>query len=87
MFDEFQSATFHEIDTVLTRIGDNCRFMLCGDFNQNDLNIKKEKSGFTDIIRILDKLDNISHIKFGIQDVVRSGFVREYLKSKEELSL
>ena len=87
VFDEFQSATFHEIDTVLTRVGDNCRFMLCGDFNQNDLNIKKEKSGFTDIIKILDKLDNISHIKFGIQDVVRSGFVREYLKAKEELSL
>jgi predicted ribonuclease YlaK len=87
VFDEFQSATFHEIDTVLTRVGDNCRFMLCGDFNQNDLNIKKEKSGFTDVIKILDKLDNIAHIKFGIQDVVRSGFVREYLKAKEELSL
>jgi predicted ribonuclease YlaK len=87
VFDEFQSATFHEIDTVLTRVGDNCRFMLCGDFNQNDLNIKKEKSGFTDIIRILDRLDNIAHIKFGIQDVVRSGFVREYLAAKEVLSL
>jgi predicted ribonuclease YlaK len=87
VFDEFQSATFHEIDTVLTRVGDNCRFMLCGDFNQNDLNIKKEKSGFTDIIRILDKLENISHIKFGIEDVVRSGFVKDYLQAKESLSL
>ena len=87
VFDEFQSATFHEIDTVLTRIGDNCKFVLCGDFNQNDLNVKKEKSGFTDIIEILDKLTDVAHIQFGIQDVVRSGFVKDYLIQKEKLGI
>jgi phosphate starvation-inducible PhoH-like protein len=85
IFDEFQSATFHEIDTVLTRIGENCRFVLCGDYNQNDLNLKKEKSGFPDIINILDKMDDVHHIKFGLEDIVRSGFVKEYLKIKEQL--
>lgn len=85
VFDEFQSATFHEIDTVLTRIGENCRFMLCGDCNQNDLNIKKEKSGFSDVINILDKMKDVSHIKFGLEDIVRSGFVKEYLKIKEQV--
>lgn len=86
VFDEFQSATFHEIDTVLTRIGENCRFILCGDYNQNDLNLKKEKSGFPDVINILDKMSDVHHIKFGLEDIVRSGFVKEYLKIKEQLS-
>jgi phosphate starvation-inducible protein PhoH len=87
VFDEFQSATFHEIDTVLTRIGENCRFMLCGDFNQNDLNIRKEKSGLTDTVRILESVSDVAHIKFGIEDIVRSGFVKEYLTVKEKLGL
>jgi phosphate starvation-inducible protein PhoH len=87
IFDEFQSATFHEIDSVLTRIGENCRFILCGDFAQNDLNNKKEKSGFIDAVRILDKIDDISHIQFGIDDIVRSGFVRKYLTEKQNLGI
>jgi len=87
IFDEFQSATFHEIDTVLTRIGENCRFLLCGDYNQNDLNIKKEKSGFVNVINILSKMENVSHIKFEICDIVRSGFVKEYITQKEKLNI
>jgi phosphate starvation-inducible protein PhoH len=87
IFDEFQSATFHEIDTVLTRIGENCRFILCGDFCQNDLSIKREKSGFEDAIRILRQIEHVQEIKFTIEDVVRSGFVKEYLKEKERQGL
>ena len=87
IFDEFQSATFHEIDTVLTRIGENCRFILCGDFNQNDLSIKREKSGFQDAMRILERLPEVSEIKFTVDDVVRSGFVKNYLIEKEKIGL
>lgn len=87
IFDEFQSATFHEIDTVLTRIGENCRFLLCGDFNQNDLSIKREKSGFQDAVSILKNIDDVEEVRFTIDDVVRSGFVREYLKEKEKQGL
>jgi len=87
VFDEFQSATFHEIDTVLTRIGENCRFILCGDYNQNDLNNKKEKSGLNEAISILERINNVTRINFGIQDIVRSGFVKEYLTVKEKLNL
>jgi phosphate starvation-inducible protein PhoH len=87
IFDEFQSATFHEIDTVLTRIGENCRFFLCGDYNQNDLNNKKEKSGFQDAMRILQRVGDVSQINFTIEDIVRSGFVKKYLMEKEKLGL
>jgi len=87
VFDEFQSATFHEIDSVLTRVGDNCRFILCGDHAQNDLNNKKEKSGFHDAINIVTKIPSVSQINFTIDDVVRSGFVKEYLIAKEKQGL
>lgn len=87
IFDEFQSATFHEIDSLLTRVGNNCKFILCGDCKQNDLNMKKEKSGFGDAMKILERLHDVSHIEFGIDDVVRSGFVKSYIIQKEKLSL
>lgn len=87
IFDEFQSATFHEIDTVLTRIGENCRFILCGDFNQNDLSIKREKSGFDVALKILQKLDDVEEVRFTFEDVVRSGFVKDYLIEKEKQGL
>lgn len=85
IFDEFQSATFGEINTVLTRIGENCRFILCGDFAQNDLNEKKEKSGFNDVLKILDRIDSVKRIDFCLEDIVRSGFCKEYLRQKELL--
>jgi phosphate starvation-inducible PhoH-like protein len=87
IFDEFQSATFHEIDSVLTRVGENCRFVLCGDYAQNDLNNKKEKSGFQDAVKVLAKLPDVAQINFTIDDVVRSGFVRSYLMEKERQGL
>jgi phosphate starvation-inducible protein PhoH and related proteins len=84
IFDEFQSATFHEIDTVLTRIGENCRFILCGDFNQNDLSIKREKSGFDVALKILQNIEDVEEVRFTFADVVRSGFVKDYLIEKEK---
>jgi phosphate starvation-inducible PhoH-like protein len=87
LFDEIQSASFHEIDTVLTRVGERCRIILCGDCNQNDLVNRKEKSGMSDILRVLQNINGISHIKFTLDDVVRSGFVKEYLREKEKLDL
>ena len=87
IFDEFQSATFHEIDSLLTRVGEDCRFILCGDHAQNDLNIKREKTGFHDALKILNDIGEVSHIIFKIEDVVRSGFVKKYLQSKEKLGI
>jgi phosphate starvation-inducible protein PhoH len=87
VFDEFQSATFHELNTVMTRIGDNSRFILCGDFSQNDLNGKKEQSGFVNLMEILSQIKNIGIVNFTVLDVVRSGFVRSYLIAKDRLGI
>ena len=87
IFDEFQASTFHEASTVLTRIGENCRFILCGDINQNDLSIKKEKTGFDDIMNILNRIDSVSVVNFNHNDIVRSGFCKEFIIQKEKLGL
>ena len=87
VFDECQNATFHEIDSLLTRVGGNCKFILCGDSNQNDLNMKKEKSGFPLVIEVLRKISGISLVEFGIDDIVRSGFVKSYISEKEKMKI
>lgn len=79
VFDEVQSTTSHEFETVLTRVGDYCRIIVCGDDLQNDIG---SKSGFASIIPILKKTNSTEFINFGLDDIVRSGFVREYLMAK-----
>jgi phosphate starvation-inducible protein PhoH len=83
IFDEAQNATDNELNTVLTRIGENSRIILCGDFYQNDLKDTKQKSGLFSIINILGRMNEVDLIQFGIEDIVRSGFVKNYIIAKE----
>jgi phosphate starvation-inducible protein PhoH len=82
--DEVQNMTFHELDSVITRIGRNCQLILCGDFRQGDLS-GKEKSGIIDIMKILDRVRGFSHVEFLEEDIVRSGFVKNYIIEKTRL--
>jgi phosphate starvation-inducible protein PhoH and related proteins len=77
--DECQNMTFAELDTVLTRAGENCKMIFCGDFRQTDLRNDSDKQGlkdFTSIIRMMNKFD---HIEFNENDILRSGLVRDYI--------
>lgn len=82
--DEIQNMTDSELNTILTRFGNDTRFILCGDFRQTDLNVKQEKSGFYDIINILKNIKSVKMTDFGIDDIVRSGFVRDYIIEREK---
>jgi len=82
IIDECQNMIDQEISTILTRIGEDTRFILCGDFRQNDLG--REKSGLNKNINILKNIDSVSFINFTVDDIVRSGFVRDYIKEREE---
>jgi phosphate starvation-inducible PhoH-like protein len=84
--DECQSLNAHELDSILTRLGDNCRLILCGDGIQSDLK-KAERKGFYDIMRILGRVSDFSIINFTVDDIVRSGFVRDYITCREQLGL
>lgn len=83
--DEVQNMTFHELDSVITRIGKNCQLILCGDFRQSDLCTSKDKSGIIDIMKILDRIKGFEHVEFLMEDIVRSGFVKSYIIEKTKL--
>ena len=85
--DEFQNLNFHELDSIITRVGENSKIMFCGDATQSDLVKTNEKNGIIDFMRILRVMPSFDIIEFGIEDIVRSGLVKEYIVAKTELNL
>ena len=82
--DEFQNLNFHELDSIITRVGENTKIMFCGDATQTDLIKTNERNGIVDFMRILRAMPSFDVIEFGIEDIVRSGLVREYIVAKLE---
>ena len=83
--DEMQNLNFHELDSVITRVGENCRIIFCGDYNQSDFSDGFEREGIQKFLRIVEHLKNFDIIQFGWQDIVRSDFLRDYIMAKEML--
>ena len=85
--DEFQNLNFHELDSIITRVGENTKIVFCGDASQSDLVKTNDRNGIVDFMNILRKMNSFDIIEFGIDDIVRSGLVKEYLIAKNELGL
>ena len=85
--DEFQNLNFHELDSIITRVGENSKIMFCGDATQSDLVKTNERNGIVDFMRILRVMPSMSMVEFGVEDIVRSGLCKEYLVAKMELNL
>ena len=85
--DECQNLNFHELDTIITRVGQDSRIVFCGDFDQTDLQRTNEKNGLHDFLRILEEMEEFNCTEFTIGDIVRSGFVRSYLINKIKLGI
>ena len=85
--DEFANLNFHELDSIITRVGENCKIMFSGDATQSDLIKTSEKNGIIDFMKVLRKMPSFDIIEFGVDDIVRSGLVRQYLIAKIEEGL
>ena len=85
--DEFANLNGHELDSIITRVGENSKIMFCGDATQSDLIRTSERNGIVDFMKIIRNMPSFDIIEFGIDDVVRSGLVREYLTAKYELGI
>jgi len=85
--DEFQNCTAHELDSIITRVGENSKIMFCGDASQSDLQKTNERNGIVDFMNVLRKMPSIDIIEFGVDDIVRSGLVKEYILAKIEVGL
>lgn len=86
--DEAQNLSFQELHSVITRVGENSRIVLCGDRKQDDLTSEryKEESGLEKFLKILTTMKSFDIINFQTDDIVRSGLVREYILACESLN-
>ena len=85
--DEFQNLNYHELDSIMTRVGAQSKIMFCGDASQSDLIKTNERNGIVDFMQILRIMSSVDVIEFGVEDIVRSGLVKEYLLAKLEIGL
>jgi len=86
--DEFQSANFHELDTVITRVADSSRIIFCGDYSQNDLIYNRnDVSGYNEFMKILSNMNEFDVTNFTVDDIVRGGMIRSYIIEKIKLGL
>jgi len=83
LIDECQNMSFHELDSIITRMGQGCRVIFCGDFRQADL----KQNGMQDFMKILKRMGEFDFIEFEVEDIVRSEFVKNYIIAKNELNL
>ena len=85
--DECQNLNFHELDSIITRVGENTKIHFCGDATQTDLTKSYERDGILDFMKILHQMPSFSSIEFGVDDIVRSGLCKEYLVTKLALGM
>ena len=84
IIDEMQNLNFHELDSIITRCGQDTKIIFSGDAVQSDLQKTNERNGILNFMSIIQNMEEFSCIEFNIQDIVRSGLVRSYLVAKIE---
>ena len=85
--DEFQNMSAHELDSIITRVGENCKIMFLGDASQSDLLRQNERNGIVNFMNILRIMPSFDIIEFDVDDIIRSGLIKEYIIAKMELGL
>ncbi len=85
--DEMQNLNFHELDSVMTRAGENCKMIFCGDHAQSDFYNEGERNGLAKFMNVMYRMKNFTTVQFGWDDIVRSDIVRDYIMTKEMLGI
>ena len=87
IIDESQNLNFHELDSIITRVGEDTKIMFCGDVAQTDLIKTNEKNGILDFQKIITRMPEFDLVEFDVNDIVRSGLVKSYITCKIELGM
>ena len=82
--DEINNMSFHELDSIITRVGKDCRIIFCGDYRQSDLTDSHERGGLGRFLDILNNMGGFKRFEFGVDDIVRSDLVKDYIIHKME---
>ena len=82
--DEYENMSAHELDTIVTRVGENTHLVLCGDSDQTDL-LGTEGKDHLKVIKVLERMPDFSVYQFTEDEILRSDFVRRYYLAKRGL--
>lgn len=86
--DEMENLNFHELDTVITRMGNNSKIIFCGDFSQTDFTKESEKKGLPIFMSIVREMKSFAFVEFDKEeDIVRGGTPKEYIIAKRKLGI
>lgn len=84
--DESQNMNYEELRAIVTRAGNNCRIIFCGDTKQSDLyRSKYDVSGFGQFVDIIKQMRSFGVVTFTVADIVRSGLVREFIETEQRV--
>lgn len=87
IIDEFSNLSYHELDSIITRVGIDCKIHFSGDLEQSDLIKHSERMGAANFLRILSEMESFERVDFQIEDIVRSDLVKHYIVAKSKLGL
>ena len=82
IIDECQNLTDMEINSIMTRAGVSTKVIFCGDFRQTDLFKRHDMSGLKQFMLTVDAMPSFCSVEFGVEDIVRSALVREYIEAR-----
>ena len=87
--DEAQNLSWEELNSIITRAGENCRFIFCGDFKQDDLTSLryKEETGIRKFMDVIKRINSFDFTEFTRDDICRSALVKDYIIACEELGI
>ena len=88
ILDEAQNCQYEELRTIMTRVGNDSKIVFCGDTKQDDLRNSRnmrDVSGLYKFVDVIKEIDDFSLINFTIDDIVRSGIVREFIIAEEKV--
>lgn len=83
--DEIQNMNGGELSTLATRVGNNCKIIFSGDLRQTDLDGKytSQKTGLPEFLAVVKRMKSVRTVEFEVEDIVRSGFVKEFIIAKD----
>lgn len=87
--DEVQNMNDQELHTIMTRVGENCKIIFCGDVKQDDLTSKRynEESGLSTFMGIIRNMPDFKFVEFLPDDIVRSRLVKSYIIERDRQGL
>jgi phosphate starvation-inducible PhoH-like protein len=81
VMEEVQNMSPEQVKTLLTRIGENTKFILSGDLDQSDRYRDVEKSGLFDAMKRHKNVEEIGFFEFEKEDIVRNPIITKILNN------